>query len=156
MSEPRLFWEDFPVGEVLEFGSKLVDKHEVIRFAREFDPQPFHLDEEVAARSFFGGLIASGWHTCGMVMRMMWDAYLHDAASLGSPGLDNLRWRVPVRPGDVLRVRRTTLESRVSVSRPDVGIVRFRWEALNQGGEIVLGMDGYQMFSRRPVDGVTA
>jgi acyl dehydratase len=144
-----LYWEDFPAGETLEMGSHTFTEAEIIDFARQFDPQPFHTDPAAAKASFFKGLIASGWHTCAMVMRMMCDAYLLDSASVGSPGIDNLKWLKPVRPGDTIRAQRTTLESRASKSRPDIGIVKNRWEVFNQEGEMVMSMEGYGMFRRR-------
>ena len=143
------FWEDFKVGEVEQIGGKKVERDEVIDFARQFDPQPFHVDEVAAKQSMYGGLIASGWHTCSMVMRMMCDAYLLQSASVGSPGIDNLKWLKPVRPGDTIRAQRTTLESRTSKSRPEIGIVRNLWEVFNQEGELVMTMEGYGMFRRR-------
>lgn len=100
--------------------------------------------------SMYGGLIASGWHTCSLVMRMMCDSHLNECASLGSPGLDNVRWLLPVRPGDTVKATRHILEARVSNSKPTVGIIRSRWEARNQRDEMVLTMEGYGMFSRRP------
>ena len=143
------YWEDFKVGEVEQIGGKRVDKEEVIAFARQYDPQPFHVDEAAAKRSMYGGLIASGWHTGAMVMRMMCDAYLLQSASVGSPGIDNLKWLKPVRPGDTIRAQRTTLETRVSKSKPDIGIVNNLWEVFNQDGEMVMSMQGYGMFRRR-------
>lgn len=142
-------YEDFTPGRVLESGTLQVRREDILRFAAEFDPQPFHLDEAAAARSLFGGLSASGWHTCAMVMRLNCEAWLLDSTSLGSPGLDKLSWTQPVRPGDTLRVRQTVLEARVMKSRPHVGLVRSRWEALNQHDEVVLVMEGYGMFGRR-------
>ena len=150
---PTLFWEDFAPGSVREFGGLTVQRDDVIRFASEFDPQPFHLDEEAARHSLFGGLAASGWHTCAMVMRMMCDAYLLDAASLGSPGIDNLRWLKPLYPGDVLHVRMSVQEARPMNSRPHVGLVRSQWEAIARRPdgreETVLTMEGWGMFRRR-------
>jgi acyl dehydratase len=150
-----LFWEDFTPGSVREFGAKLVERDDVIRFASEFDPQPFHLDEDAASRSLFGALSASGWHTCSMVMRMMCDGYLLDAAGLGSPGIDNLRWLKPVYPGDVLRVRMSILEARPMNSRPHVGLTRSQWEAIARRPdgteETVMTMEGWGMFRRRDV-----
>jgi acyl dehydratase len=143
------YWEDFKVGEVEQIGGKRVDKEEVIAFARQYDPQPFHVDEAAAKQSMYGGLIASGWHTGAMVMRMMCDAYLLQSASVGSPGIDNLKWLKPVRPGDTIRAQRTTLETRVSKSKPDIGIVNNLWEVFNQDGEMVMSMQGYGMFRRR-------
>jgi acyl dehydratase len=147
---PRLYWEDFPAGSVREFGGKLVTREAIIDFAREFDPQPFHVDEEAGRRSLFGGLCASGWHTCSMAMRMMCDDYLLESASMGSPGVENLKWLKPVYPGDTLRVRLTVLEARRMASKPHIGLVRSRWEVLNQRTEAVLTMEGWGMFARRP------
>jgi acyl dehydratase len=144
-----LYFEDFKVGETSEMGRRVVDRDEVIAFARDFDPQPFHTDEEAARASMFGGLIASGWHTVSMVMRMMCDSYLLQSASLGSPGVDHVKWLKPVRPGDTIRAVRTVLEARVSKSKPDVGIVKTRWDVYNQADEPVMTMEGYGMFRVR-------
>ena len=146
---PRFFWEDFPVGQVREFGAYRVTREAVLAFAREFDPQPFHLDDRAAEASLFGRLAASGWHTCAMAMRMMCDAYLLESASLGSPGLEKLSWKKPVYPGDTLHVRLAVLESRPMASRPEVGILRSRWAEMNQDDETVLIMAGYGMVRRR-------
>jgi acyl dehydratase len=143
------YWEDFKVGEVERIGEKRVERDEVVDFARQYDPQPFHIDETAAKRSVYGGLIASGWHTCAMVMRMMCDAYLAQAASVGSPGIENLKWLKPVRPGDTISARRTTLDTRASKSKPDIGIVNNLWEVFNQKGEMVMSMQGHGMFKRR-------
>ncbi len=147
---PVLYWEDFPAGKVLDCGSRTLQAEEIVEFARQFDPQPFHLDPGAAERSLFGGLSASGWHTCALSMRMMCDAYLLRSSSLGSPGIDELRWLKPVRPGDTLHLSMTVLEARTMRSREGVGLVRSRWEARNQHGEAVLSMVGWGMFGRRP------
>ena len=147
----RWYWEDFVVGNVREFGATPVTREAVLAFAAQFDPQPFHLDDAAAEASLFGGLSASGWHTCAMAMRMMCDAYLLESSSLGSPGIDNLRWLKPVLPGDTLSVRLTVLEARPMASRPGVGLVLSRWEVLNQKAETVLSMQGWGMFGRREV-----
>jgi len=152
----RLYWEDFPAGHVMEFGHTPVSREAVIEFARQFDPQPFHLDEDAARETLFGGLCASGWHTCAMTMRMMCDGYLLDAASQGSPGIDNLRWLKPVFPGDTLRVRMDIVEARPMNSKPHVGLVRSRWTVRNQHGEDVMTMEGWGMFLRRPAAPPTA
>ena len=146
---PRYYWEDFPAGHVREFGGLLVTREAVLDFARAYDPQPFHLDDEAAKGSLFGRLAASGWHTCAMAMRMMCDAYLLESAALGSPGVENLRWHKPVFPGDTLGVRLTVLEARASASRPEIGLVKSHWDVSNQHGEIVLSMQGWGMFRRR-------
>lgn len=147
---PRFWWDDFPLGSEREFGGHTLTRDEIVRFAREFDPQPFHVDEEAARHSLFGALAASGWHTCSLVMRMMCDEYLLDSSSLGSPGLEHIKWLKPVLVGDTLRVRMKVLEARPMASRPEVGLVRSQWEALNQRGEAVLSMEGWGMFRRRP------
>ncbi len=144
------YLEDFPVGVRRRLGSKLVDEDEVIRFATEFDPQPFHIDKEAAAQSFYGGVIASGWHTCSMTMRIMVDNYLIDAASLGSPGIDELRWLRPVRPGDTLTVYSTVQEMVPSKSKPDRGVLTTLSEVENQAGEVVMTMRGKSMMKKRP------
>ncbi len=148
---PRLFWEDFPVGQVREFGHYEVSREAVLAFARQFDPQPFHLDDAAAEASLFGRLSASGWHTCAMAMRMMCDGYLLESASLGSPGIEKLNWLKPVYPGDVLHLRIEVLEARAMTSRPSVGLVRSRTTVLNQNDDAVLSMEGVGMFRRRSV-----
>ena len=145
----RWYWEDFPVGAVREFGALPVTRDAVLAFAGQFDPQPFHLDDAAAEASLFGKLSASGWHTCAMAMRMMCDDYLLESSSLGSPGIDGLRWTQPVYPGDTLSARMTTLEARPMASRPKVGLVLSKWEVLNQRHEVVLTMQGWNMFGRR-------
>jgi len=149
MTQHTMFWEDFRVGDSAPMGEVVVDRDEVIAFASKYDPQPFHIDEAAAKASMYGGLIASGWHTVALVMRMMVDSYLSKAASLGSPGVDNVRWLKPVRPGDRIRGQRTVLESRASGSRPNMGVVKTRWEVYNQNDELVMTMEGYGMFERR-------
>jgi len=144
-----LHWEDFSPGQVNEFGSTLMTREAIVGFATDFDPQPFHIDEAAAEATMFGGLIASGWHTAATAMRMMCDAYLLSSASLGSPGLDELKWLQPVRPGDTLGVRLTVLDVRPMQSKPHVGLVRNRWEVLNQRAEVVMRMEGWGMFRRR-------
>lgn len=135
------FLEDFVEGETLVFGRTEVTEAAIIAFAASFDPQPFHLSAAAGAATPYGGLIASGWHTAGMTMRMMVD-HIVSRHGLGSPGVDELRWLKPVRPGDVLTCRSTILSVRRSASRPDRGIVRQRIETLNQHGEVVLSWIG--------------
>ena len=149
MAEEMLYWEDLKDPETVEIGSHTFTAEEIIAFGRQFDPQPFHVDPEAAKKSFFKGLIASGWHTCVIAMRLMVDKYVNRSASLGSPGLDNIRWLAPVHAGDTISYRRTTTEARVSESKPDIGLVKSRWEATNQRGEIVMTMEGWGMFRRR-------
>jgi acyl dehydratase len=145
-----LYFEDFAVGTVFELGKRTLAEDEVLAFARAYDPQPFHTDPEAAARSIYGGLIASGWQTCAVVMRLMCDAYLLRAASMGSPGVDEVRWLAPVRPGDTISARMEVVEARASASKPDRGVIRSRWTATNQDGTTVLTMLGMGMFRRRP------
>jgi acyl dehydratase len=144
------WFADYVVGEVTEFGDRPITEEEIVEFARRYDPQPFHVDAEAARGSIYGGLIASGWMTGSVMMRMMVDHYISPLASMGSPGLDELRWREPVRPGDRLRVRATVLESRRSTSKPDRGMVRFRWEVLRQDGATVMDATGWGMYRVRP------
>lgn len=146
----KLYWEDFAVGEKVEMGSHTFTEAEIIAFARQFDPQPFHIDPEAARRSVFGGLIASGWHTCSVGMRLMCENYVNRAISMGAPGVDSIRWPNPVRPGDTVTFRRTVLQSRASNSRPDMGLLMTRWEGFNQRGELVASMEGWGMFGRKP------
>jgi acyl dehydratase len=145
----KYYWEDFKVGERIVVGSVGVDKDEVIEFASRYDPQSFHVDEEAAKQSIYGGLIASGWHSCALIMRLICDSYMLEAASLGSPGVENVRWPKPVRPGDTLTAYRTTEESRESRSRPEAGIVKTLWEVENQNDELVMTMSGINLFLRR-------
>ena len=153
---PRHHWEDFPVGSVREFGAYRVTREEVLAFASAYDPQPFHLSDAAAESSLFGRLAASGWHTCAMTMRMLCDGYLLESASLGSPGIENLRWLKPVYPGDTLRVVYTVLEARPIASRPGVGLVKSQTEVKNQHDDVVLSMQGWGMFRRRDDEGADA
>ena len=144
-----LWWEDFKVGDSSDMGSHRFTEEEIVGFARQFDPQPFHTDAQAAAKSAFGGLVASGWHTCAIGMRLMVEGYIGQTASLGSPGVENIRWLKPVRAGDTLTYRRRVLDSRASTTRKGVGLVKHRWEALNQHGELVLTMEGWGLFGRK-------
>lgn len=146
----KYYWEDFPVGCTHQSAGVTVSKEEIVGFASQFDPQPFHVNEDAAADSAFGGIIASGWHTCSLGMRMMCDTYLLETASLGSPGVEKISWLKPVRPGDTLRLSMVVLDTRILASRPDVGLVRSRWQMFNQNDECVMEMEGYGMFYRRP------
>lgn len=145
----KYYWEDFPAGTIREFGGVTVTAEEIVAFARQFDPQPFHLSEDTGSGSLFEGLCASGWHTCALAMRMICDAYLLETAALPSPGLENILWLKPVCPNDTLRVRLVVIEARPLESKPHVGLVRMRWELLNQHNEEVMQMEGYGMFLRR-------
>jgi len=143
------YFEDFVPGSTADFGSIEVDEAEVIAFAQRYDPQPIHTDATAAAEGPFGGLIASGWHTASLVMRLLVDNYLARDASLASPGIDELRWLWPVRPGDQLRVRATVIEARRSQSKPDRGLVRTKIETRNQDGRVVMSMLAMNLFRCR-------
>jgi len=144
------YLEDAVVGQRRELGRHTITEEEIVRFAREFDPQPFHVDAAAAATSMYGGIIASGWHTCARTMRSLVDGFLKDAAALGSPGIDELRWRAPVRPGDTLTFLHTVVEVRPSTSKPDRGVVVAHTEAVNQNGDVVMTMRGMSLMRRRP------
>jgi acyl dehydratase len=146
----KFHFEDFTPGRVWEIDGPTVGKEEIVEFARRFDPQYFHVDERAAEDSPYGGLIASGWQTVGICMRLICDAYLLQTASLGSPGVNEVRWTKPVRPGDRLRMKMTVLEAKISRSKPDRGTVLHRWEIYNQHGDMVMHMEGYGMYARRP------
>ena len=154
-----LYLEDFHPGDVGETPPRQISREEIVEFARQFDPQPFHLDEEAARRSPYGGLIASGWHTAALCMRMVVDhafgsgtGTLGDGitGSLGSPGVDELRWLWPVRPADTLTVRIEVLEARPSRSKPDRGLIKLRYTMRNQSGQDVMTMIGLGLMLRRP------
>jgi acyl dehydratase len=144
-----LHLDDFAPGQVYRLGRRTVTRDEIVAFARDWDPQPFHLDEQAAAASIYGGLIASGWHTACVFMRLFADGLLNRAAAMGSPGIDELRWLKPVRPGDTLDARLEVLEVRPSRSKPDRGLVRLRSVLTNQREEEVLSFIGNVMFRRR-------
>jgi acyl dehydratase len=144
------YWEDFAVGDERVLGSRTVTEEEIVRFAQEFDPQPFHVDPEAAAASPYGGLIASGWHTAALYMGLFVRAELLGSASLGSPGVEELRWLVPVRPGDVLTGRSRIVEAWPSETNPRRGTVVGEHELLNQRGEVVMRMRARGHLARRP------
>jgi acyl dehydratase len=144
------YLEDFHVGDVTEVGPVEVGEEEIVEFASRYDPQPFHVDPEAAKESVYGGLIASGWHTAALFMGMFVRAVLLDSASLGSPGVEELRWLAPVRPGDVLRGRSTILDVRVSEKDPRRGSVFSQSEVRNQDGVVVMTLRARGLFARRP------
>jgi acyl dehydratase len=147
----RRYFEDFRVGEVLQLGSRTVSEADIIDFAQKFDPQPFHVDPARAKESAFGGIIASGWHTASLFMRLLVDGFIdHVAESLGSPGVDKVEWLKPVRPGDTLSGRITIMELIPSKSRADRGTIKTRGEMINQKGELVMTIRGVGFFGRRP------
>jgi acyl dehydratase len=150
----QFYFEDLPAGSSGECPPRRVTRDDIIAFAREFDPQPFHLDEEAAKTTFVGELIASGWQTCALAMRIMFDGMIHKSSSMGAPGVDEVRWLRPVRPGDELGARWSVLETRVSQSRPEMGLARMRVLLVNQKDEPVYEQRFSAMFGRR--DAATA
>jgi len=145
------YFEDYAVGAIFECGTVVVDETEIIAFASRYDPQPFHIDPVAAAHGPYGGLIASGWHTIALTMRRLVEQYLSEASSLGSPGIDEVRWLKPVRPGDELRVRVVVLDARPSRSKPDRGLIRAAIEVGNQRDEPVLTMVAINLMLLRPL-----
>jgi acyl dehydratase len=146
----RYYFEDFSVGRVFDSGTRQLSEQDILDFASEYDPQYFHTDSEAAKQSIFGGLIASGWQTVSVCMRLMCDSYLLESSSMGSPGMDAVRWVKPVYPGDTLRIRTTVIAAKPSSSKPDRGIVTMRWDVFNQKDELVMHMQGMQMMEQRP------
>jgi len=143
------YFEDFPAGEVLTYQGPTLTEEDIIEYASRYDPQPFHIDKKAASESIYGGLIASGWHTMSVTMRMLCDCYLLDSVSMGSPGVDAVRWLKPVRPGDTLSMRMTVTSARRSRSKPDRGLVFSDTEVLNQHGEAVMTFNGMGMFKTK-------
>ncbi len=145
----KRYLDDFVPGETIMLGQRTLSRDEIVAFATDFDPQPFHIDEKAAQGTIYGGLIASGWHTVAVLMRMLVDGLLSQSASLGSPGVDKLRWLKPVRPNDTLTARGKVRTVRLSRSKPDRGIVEITYEVINQNNDLVLTMDALGMFARR-------
>lgn len=147
---PLRYWEDLEVGQTYALGSATLSEAEIVAFALTFDPQPFHIDREAAQASLFGGIIASGWHTCSVSMRLLADHFLHPETSLGSPGIDEVRWPKPVRAGDTITASLTVTSKRPSASKPFMGLVFYDWMAVNQRGETVVTMKATNLIKRRP------
>jgi acyl dehydratase len=147
-----MFFEDFEVGTTEEFGEYLVTEEEILEFASKYDPQAFHLSDEAAKATLFGGLCASGWHTCAIAMRMLVDNMPESNKSLGSPGIDELRWTRPVFPGDTLRVKTTVLSKTNSRSRPDLGSLQMQNEVFNQKNELVMSNKPIVIYRKRDTD----
>ena len=150
MTKRVYYFEDLAPGTVLEFGDAEMTAEAIIEFATQFDPQPFHLDPEAAKHSLFGGLCASGWHTASVMMRLWVDNYLSPETSLGSPGVDEVRWHRPVFPGDRLRCRIEILDATPSRSKPFMGTVRSKCQVLNQNSDVVMSLNGIGFFRRKP------
>jgi acyl dehydratase len=139
------YLEDYREGEQFEFGEHLVTEQDIIEFATRYDPQPFHIDKEAASKTVFGGLIASGWMTASIGMRLLVDHFISTKSSMGSPGVDEMRFVQPVRPGDVLKLRVSIMSTRKSQTKPDRGVLQFYEEIVNQNGEVVLSLKGWGM-----------
>ncbi len=148
----KRYWEDFKPGTVSIYGPRLVTREEIVAFAAEFDPQPMHLDEAVAARSLLGGLGASGWHTCCLLMRMIAEGFVLESSSMGAPGVEEMRWLRPLRPGARIRVRATVQGVRPSKSRPTMGFVSYLFEVIDEADEIIAVMRSNLMMGRRGQD----
>jgi acyl dehydratase len=144
------YYEDIAVGERVELGSHTLSKEEIRTFAERYDPQPIHVDEAAAEASMYGGIIASGWHTAAVCMRLLAEGFLNETASMGSPGLDELRWLAPVRPGDTLSASIEILDKRPSESRDDRGYVKNRMVGRNQEGDDVISWAATNIVGRRP------
>ncbi|HVY58738.1 MAG TPA: MaoC family dehydratase [Xanthobacteraceae bacterium] len=149
ISTPRFCWEDFHVGHFGRYGPWRMSAAEIKAFAAEFDPQPMHLDEDAARATLMGGLCASGWHTCAVMMRMIADGFLLESSSMGGPGCEEIRWLAPVRPGDDLFVDATVLETRASKSRSEMGFVKFLFQVRDATGRTVMALTTNLMFARR-------
>lgn len=146
----KMYFEDYVVGSEHRLGSYTVTEEEILAFARQYDPQPFHIDKAAAAQSIYGGLISSGWMTCGIIMRLLVQWIGDRSTSMGSPGVDEVRWLKPVYAGDTLTATLRILDARASSSKPDRGVVHTQWEAVNQRGELVCTVKGMGMYARRP------
>jgi acyl dehydratase len=146
---PKLHWEDFQPGAVAFYGPRLVTREEIVAFAAEFDPQPMHLDEAAASATMLGGLGASGWHTCCLLMRIIADGFILDSSSMGGPGVDEVRWLKPLRPGTSIRVRATVLDKRTSGSRPEMGLAKFLFEVIDEMDATLTTLRTTLMFGRR-------
>ncbi|RDV04814.1 MaoC family dehydratase [Undibacter mobilis] len=145
----KLHFEDFKVGDEAVYGPRHVTREEIVAFAAEFDPQPMHLDEAAAANTLLGGLGGSGWHSCALLMRMIADGFVLNSTSMGSPGVEEVRWLRPLRPGVNLRVRTRVLEARASKSRPDMGLVKMTFEMIDDSDAVVTTMISTLMMGRR-------
>ena len=149
MPDSKLHWEDFTPGAVTVFGPRLVTREEIVAFAAEFDPQPMHLDEAAASATLLGGLAASGWHSCSLLMRIIVDGFIFNSSSMGAPGVEEVNWLRPLRPGTNVRVRTTVLETRESKSRPELGLVKFNFEMLDDADAVLTTLATTLMFGRR-------
>jgi acyl dehydratase len=145
----KLYFEDFQPGTVNDYGPRLVTREEIVAFAAEFDPQPMHLDEEAGRASILGGLAASGWHTCCLMMRMAADGFILNSSSMGAPGVDEVRWLAPLRPGQRISLRTTVLGTRTSASRPEMGFVKMQFDVNDDAGVTLMTLTTSLIMGRR-------
>lgn len=155
MSDSKLHWEDFKTGAVAIYGPRLVTREEIIAFAAEFDPQPMHLDEAAAANTLLGGLGASGWHTISLMMRIICDGLLLNSSSMGAPGIEEVKWLAPLRPGTQIRVRSTVLDTRASAKRPEMGLAKMNFEVLDDKDVVIMTLGTTFMLGRREPSAVS-
>lgn len=148
-----IYWEDVPPGTTFTTAERTISKEEIVEFAGEYDPQPFHLDEEAAKESILGGLCASGWHSCAIAMRLVYDAFHVNADTQGSPGITECRWRRPLFAGETVKVTVKCIDARPSKSRPAMGLTNWTWEMTNQAGYTLMTTESWLMMGRRPKDG---
>jgi acyl dehydratase len=152
----KLYFEDFTPGTVTEYGPRLVTREEIVAFAAEFDPQPMHLDEDAGRASMLGGLAASGWHTCCLMMRMAADGFVLNSSSMGAPGVDEVKWLKPLRPDTRITLWMTVLDTRVSNSRPEMGFVKTRMEVLDEAGVVLMALTTSMIMGRRALEQAAA
>ena len=149
----KLHWEDFNIGDIAVYGPRRVTREEIVAFAAEFDPQPAHFDEAAAVATLYGGLASSGWHSCALMMRMMADGFLLESASMGAPGVEEVRWLEPLRPGTQVRLRMTVLDTRSSKSRPEMGLTRIRYDLIDDADVVITTLTSTMMLGRRDPEG---
>ena len=149
----KLHWEDFNIGDIAVYGPRRVTREEIVAFAAEFDPQPAHFDEAAAVATLYGGLASSGWHSCALMMRMMADGFLLESASMGAPGVEEVRWLEPLRPGTQVRLRMTVLDTRSSKSRPEMGLTRIRYDLIDDADVVITTQTSTMMLGRRDPEG---
>ena len=152
MKKYLIYYEDLEIGQKIKLGSINVSKKEIITFAEKFDPQPFHTNELKAKESIFGGLCASGWHTCSLFMRILYDGFLINSAALGSPGMDAIRWLKPLRPGETITGIGEVIKKTPSKSRPEIGSLIINYEVFNKNNELIMTLIGISIFKKKYLD----
>ena len=152
MKKDLIYYEDLEIGQKIKLGSISISKNEIISFAEKFDPQPFHTNEIKAKESIFGGLCASGWHTCSLFMRILYDGFLINSAALGSPGMDAIRWLKPLRPGETITGIGVVIKKTPSKSRPEIGSLIINYEVFNKNNELIMTLIGISIFKKKYLD----